>query len=565
MSLLLENFASVLTTVEAIERLEARILQWAVQGKLVPQDTRDESSNLLLEEIRTTKRQLVKDGVIKGNEMLPPIRKDEIPFETPKGWTWARLGELVCKLGAGSTPTGGSKVYQDQGIKFIRSQNVWNNGLHIQDIAYISEETNNRMKGSIVEAKDILLNITGASIARSALVPEDFDIGNVNQHVVIIRLIDLAIRHFVHLHLISPLTYRHIMDVQVGVSREGLSVSRLRNFVIPIPPLAEQQRIVEKVESLLVQTRAIKEQLILAQEKNRQLNKATLHHLLAAGTVEEFQKRWGFIRDNFETLYHTPENVRELKQAILQLAVRGKLVKQNPRDEPARVLVERIREEKEVLGKKTNALPPIREEEKPYELPKGWEWVRVGQIASAIDYGTSQKADDTGKVPMLRMGNIVNGEIIYKILKYLPEEISDLPRLYLQNNDLLFNRTNSYELVGKTGVFREKSNKYTFASYLIRISFVEDLTCSEYINIYFNTKVCRETQIEPQITQQTGQANFNGTKLKNILLPFPPLREQQRIIEKTKLVLDLCDLLESGLVEKQKAHEKMVSAILAEA
>jgi restriction endonuclease S subunit len=201
--------------------------------------------------IKTEKEKLIAEGKIKKEKPLPPISEDEIPYKLPKGWKWVRLGEIVKKMGAGSTPKGGKAIYQDNGIKFIRSQNVWNNGLNLHGVAHIPKNIHDRMNGTIVQSKDILLNITGASIGRCALVLEEFDEANVSQHVTIIRVIEPAIRQFIHKCLISSTVQKNIMDVQVGISREGLSMTRLREFLLPIPPLAEQKRIVTKVDQLM--------------------------------------------------------------------------------------------------------------------------------------------------------------------------------------------------------------------------------------------------------------------------------------------------------------------------
>ena len=242
------------------EALKKSILQQAVQGKLVPQNPDDEPANILLERIRAEKRRLIKEGKIKKDKTESVIFRrdnshyekrdseevcidDEIPFEIPDSWQWCRLKELTNKIGAGSTPTGGKAVYTNSGIKFIRSQNVYNDGLRLDDVAYITPEINKQKSGSIVYAKDILLNITGGSIGRCAVVPDNFDLANVNQHVMIIRLVDTNIKEWIHAVLISEYIQNLIMDVQVGVSREGLSATKLMNFLIPMPPVQEQKRI----------------------------------------------------------------------------------------------------------------------------------------------------------------------------------------------------------------------------------------------------------------------------------------------------------------------------------
>ena len=254
------------------DQLRKSILQMAVQGKLIPQDPTDEPASVLLERIRAEKQRLVKEGKIKKDKHESVIFRrdnshyekrgseevcidDEIPFEIPENWTWCRLNELCKKIGAGSTPTGGKAVYVSDGVKFIRSQNVYNDGLRLNDIAYITEETNSKKSGSVVKAKDILLNITGGSIGRCAIVPDNFDIANVNQHVMIIRLINPAMRQWIHAILISEYIQNLIMDVQVGVSREGLSATKLMNFLIPLPPISEQERILKfyaKVSAQLI-------------------------------------------------------------------------------------------------------------------------------------------------------------------------------------------------------------------------------------------------------------------------------------------------------------------------
>lgn len=231
------------------EDMKKSILQMAMQGKLVEQRPEEGTADELYEQIVAEKVQLIKDGKIKKENPLLEITEDEIPFEIPSSWKWVKLNDLCEKIGSGSTPSGGRNIYKKEGIKFLRSQNVYNDGIHYEGIVYISEELNK--KGSIVKAKDILLNITGGSIGRCAVVPDDFDIANINQHVMIIRGVNLDLRFWIHNIIISPYIQSKIMDVQVGVSREGLSAEKLKNFLIPLPPLEEQKRIVAKIEELL--------------------------------------------------------------------------------------------------------------------------------------------------------------------------------------------------------------------------------------------------------------------------------------------------------------------------
>ena len=264
----------------------------------------------------------------------------------------------------------------------------------------------------------------------------------------------------------------------------------------------------------------------------------------------------------------------KLKQAILQEAIQGRLTvdwrKENSDVEPTSQLLERIQKEKQRLIvekkiRKEKPQPPITYEEIPFEIPETWQWCRLGEIVYDTSYGTSQKAySESIGVPVLRMGNISSdGAILYSDLKYVNPYIKDLPKLYLEDGDILFNRTNSYELVGKSGVHRN-SNTFTYASYLIRLRMLCALY-PEYVSGYINSITCRKKFIEPNLIQQNGQANFNGTKLKKVLIPLPPLPEQAAVVERTESLMDSCRQLETEIKHSRTHAENLLQAVLKEA
>lgn len=406
-SLLFEHFATLATAPDGIARLRELILQLAVEGQLVPQEPGDEPASVLLGRIRKEKERLIKEGQIKTDGKCDPVKPDEILYLIPEKWQWVRLGELTQKIGSGSTPRGGRAVYQEDGIKFIRSQNVWNDGLYLEQVARISNEIHQTMKFTLVQPRDILLNITGASIGRSCIVPDNFDEGNVNQHVSIIRVIDKNIRLYLHYCIISPYFQNRIMDVQVGMSREGLSKKVLKDLLIPLPPLAEQHRIVAKVDRLM----ALCDELETRQQQERvgclKLGTASLTGLQNAIQPEEFGRLWAQVCDAFDLILDCPENVVVLRQTILQLAVQGRLVRQEPGDEPAEKLVERIRREKERLVKEgkiraDKVSGPVNADETPFILPDGWLWVRLGSVLIKLQDGVHNS-------PV----NLANGDFMY--------------------------------------------------------------------------------------------------------------------------------------------------------
>ena len=271
---------------------------------------------------------------------------------------------------------------------------------------------------------------------------------------------------------------------------------------------------------------------------------------------------------HFARIADAPNAIPRLRQFILDLAVRGKLVEQNHKDESASDLLRRIETEKELLIQneilaKDKPLPLVAKGEAPFVVPPNWSWTRIGTCSSLIEYGTSERSDHgENGIPVLKMGDIQNGQLILGGQKKVPQEIDDLPKLYLKRFDLLYNRTNSAELVGKTGIFLGEDHSYTFASYLIRIRFLHELTSPPYVNIAMNAPYFRETQIVPQLQQQCGQANVNGTKLRNMIIPFPPLAEQHRIVAKVDELMALCDRLEAAQAERESRRDRLAAASL---
>lgn len=238
-----------------LAKLKQAILQEAIQGKLTV-DWRKENSDVepgsqLLERIQQEKQRLIAEKKIRKEKPLPPITSEEIPFKIPDSWEWCRLGNLCEKTGSGSTPRGGKTAYVSSGIPFLRSQNIHNDGVVLDGLVYIPESTHTRMNGTIVYPRDVLLNITGGSIGRSAIVHDEFDEANINQHVSIIRPVERDMGQFIHKVLISSYFQNMIVEVQTGAGREGLPKNKMDRILIPTPSLDEQVAIIERVEALI--------------------------------------------------------------------------------------------------------------------------------------------------------------------------------------------------------------------------------------------------------------------------------------------------------------------------
>jgi type I restriction enzyme S subunit len=231
---LLEHYGRIADAPDAIARLRRFVLDLAVRGKLVPQDADDEPASELLKRIAKEKARL---GINQENS---PLRSDEKPFELLRGWAWSCIGEICSKTGSGSTPRGGQAVYKSIGIPFLRSQNVHDAGLILDDVAYIDPTVHARMAGTAVKPKDLLLNITGGSMGRCCRVPDVFSEANISQHVAIIRPALPGIEDFLHRLILSPYFQAFIFDEQTGAGRGGLPKNRMDRIAVALPPLAEQ-------------------------------------------------------------------------------------------------------------------------------------------------------------------------------------------------------------------------------------------------------------------------------------------------------------------------------------
>jgi type I restriction enzyme S subunit len=536
--LLEQHFDTAFAAPDGIAKLRELILTLAMQGRLVEQDPNDPPVSELLKEIKTEKEQLVKAGKIKKPKPLPPIKPEEVPYELPKGWEWVRLGEVLSFEYGNNLPakkrsnSGEFPVYGSNGIV----------GTH---------------KEAFVNKFCIVIGRKGSAGALNLCLSEGCCVTDVAYYCIPPKEIDLYFC-FNLLHILK------LNSLGKGI-KPGLNRNEVYDLAIAIPPLSEQFRIVAKIDQLMKHCDELETLHKEREEKRLAIHAAAIKQLFDAPDG----LAWNFIQQHFGELYTVKENVAELRKAILQLAVMGRLVPQNPDDPPAGELLKEIKEEKQRLVKakkikKPKPISTIIEDGEPFPVPDNWRWVRIAELAESIDYGTSQKTcDDTSLVPVYRMGNIVDGQLIDQRFKYISPDIEDLPRLFLQPNDILFNRTNSYELVGKNALYSGSANHATFASYLIRIRLLDALMNPLFISQAMNAPYFRLTQIEPEIVQQCGQANFNGTKLSLCAVPFPPLPEQHRIVARVDQLMALCDTLEKQIDNAAVKQTEMLNAVMA--
>ena len=569
---LLAHYEQIADAPEAIPRLRRFILDLAIRGKLVDQDSNDEPASELLKQIAAEKARLVRLKIIKARRASAPEFHSVLPFDLPVGWTLVRVEEVLVELQTG--PFGSSlhqSDYQLGGVPVVNPASIQNERIVPVSKMAVGPTTLARLASFKLQTGDVILARRG-EMGRCAVVTERESGWLCGTGSLILRSFKCIYPRFLSMLIGSPFSRQYLSGTAVGTTMQNLNQTILLNLPLGLPPLAEQHRIVAKVNELM----ALCDQLEVARTEREttrnRLATASLSRLNAPDPdPTTFQNHAAFALENITPLTTRPDQIRALRQTVLNLAVRGKLVEQDTRDAPAAETLKKIGIERADLVQRKfirhkNPLDRIDADEPPFEIPHQWCWIRIGEVALFAQYGTSTKSMSSEQgIPVLTMGNIQDGEVVFWNEKKIPRESAELPMLFLRKFDLLYNRTNSAELVGKTGIYLGEDNCRTFASYLIRIRLSLTFSSPRYVNLAMNAPIFRETQIVPLIKKQTGQANVNGTALKHMLLPFPPLAEQHRIVAKVDELMALCDRLEESLATGDYARRRLLETVLHDA
>jgi type I restriction enzyme S subunit len=316
-------------SVYGIKKLRELILELAVRGKLVPQEPKDEPASALLKKIAKEKQQLVKEGKIKKQKPLPEISEDEKPFELPKGWEWVKLGNIAEVNGGFAFK---SAKYSNDGVRVVRISDFDEKGFKNDKIVrYPFSDDLNSFR---LEAENILMAMTGGTVGKSLLVkilPEPMV---VNQRVATIKIMDRVIPEYINSLIRTDLIQNLIQEAK-NSTNDNISMGDITGFLMPLPPISEQHRIVAKVDELMALCDQLEQQQIESSDTHQTLVETLLATLTNAADQKECAKAWQRIADQFDILFTTEHSIEHLKQTILQLAVMGKLVPQDPNDLPA--------------------------------------------------------------------------------------------------------------------------------------------------------------------------------------------------------------------------------------
>jgi type I restriction enzyme S subunit len=561
--LLLAHFDRISDAPDAVPSLRRFILDLAVRGKLMEQKAGDEPASELLKQIQTELARLVKKGIIKRQEAIPPMEVEERPFDLPANWCWARLGRICSKTGSGSTPRGGKEVYQKHGVPFLRSQNVYNDGLRLDDVAYINLETHSKMSGTAVEPNDLLLNITGGSIGRCCIVSSEFCPANVSQHVAIIRVVIDGTQSYLHQLVLSPYFQSLVMSEQTGAGRGGLPKNRMDMIPVALPPMDEQQRIVARVQELMALCDRLEEAQLERETRRDQITASTHHHLNNAADAEKTRNHAQFFIGHLPHLTTRPDQIKQLRQTILNVAVRGKLVSQYTAEEPTIEMLRRIALPSATAERRKRDSTRLWDElegNSPNlsQIPGTWEWAKTEDICDLIvDCPHSTPVFTPSGVACVDTNSFKGGSILKNKLRYVSEEsfIERTRRTTPVPGDVIFAREGSVgeSVIVPVGMQCCLGQRVM----LFRLK-------KEILPEYFQLALSEESSLERLLVlhKGIGAKHVNVADMRKAIVPLPPTAEQHRIVAKVDELMALCDQLEARLTIAQTEASRLLESVL---
>lgn len=531
---LLKLFDRVADAPDAVPRLRGLVLDLAVQGRLTGQ---------AVEESRNTELRPGQDQ--SGSRPA---------FGVPSNWKWSTIGAVCSKTGSGSTPRGGREVYRSSGVPFLRSQNVHESGPTLEGVAFIERAVHERMTGTAVRPGDLLLNITGGSIGRCAVVPAGFPESNVSQHVAILRPQDPSVGPFLHIAIRSPYFQELIVGAQTGAGRGGLPKNRMDALSVPLPPRDEQRRIVAKVDELMALCDRLEAAQTEREAARHRFGSATVASIVSADTSAVRLSR-------FDEIARSAAGVTGLRSAVMELAVTGRLVPQHPDDAPL-AAPSAMPSRQSSRGNPGPSLPPAGVRTR---LPEAWtsgcvaDWFEVsGGIQK-----TPARTPNSNPHPYVGVSNVHRGRLDLHTVKQCELVPGELARFALKPGDLLVVAGNgSRSEVGRCALWSGEIENCVHQNHIIRCRPRAD-GLSPFTVTYLNSPLGIELLTSLAITS-SGLYSLSVGKIRAVPIVMPPLAEQCRIVAKVNQLMTLCDQLEAHLKAGDVARSRLLDALIAE-
>ena len=580
MHLLFDHFNQLTQTPENLKSLRQWIIDLGVRGQLTQQWREEhpetEPASVLLEKINAEKARLVKEKKIKKPKPSLPITSYEISFKLPSQWVWCRLGEVIKYADNLNIH---SELQPNQVVHYVDIDAVDNTSYQIKEpkVQTVSELSSRARR--VLKPGYLVYSMVRPYLNNIALVEEEHEYFIGSTGFSVFKGIQVS-----NLYIFNVLLSSHIrstfLNYLSGFNSPSINQEQFQQTLIPLPPLAEQQAIVGKVESLLVKVSRLQERAGEVEASKAQVGQSVCGWLADAPLGGETARRFRSVAPQFDEVFSTLPNLKALRQTILQLAIQGKLTEAwratHPEAEPASALLERIQAEKARLVKEKikkpnrttdRPLPPIIGDEVPFDLPEGWVWCRLGEVALYSEAGKSLKCSE---VPVVgnQWGIIKVSAVSWGVFKETenkfyssepPVEVSSK----IEAGDFLLSRANTKELVGRSVIvalcnfnllLSDKTIRYKFSS-LVNLSYINLCNNSTESRIYYSRVATGSSPSMKNITR--GQMN-------ELYIPLPPFIEQQAIVEKVESLLAKVRQLEQEVEQNRQYGEQLLQSVLRE-
>jgi type I restriction enzyme S subunit len=540
-------------SLEGIGALRRLILEFAIRGKLVPQDPTDEPARVLIKKITNEREVLLNQGKIKKVELLNAISEDEKKFNLPHGWEWIRLGAISEFINGYAFK---SSDFTSEGAGIIKIGDIQNGQINSSEISRVGDHIVGELDEALkIRKGDLLIAMSGATTGKLGFNKSD-EIFYLNQRVG--KIVPYLLNKDYTFHYLSTKIAENL-TISQGSAIPNLSTAQIKNIVFALPPLAEQHRIVAKVDELMALCDELEQQETNHLKLHQLLVETLLGTLTQAKDAAEFQNAWATLAQHFDDLFITEDSIDQLKQTILQLAVMGKLVSQDPKDEPASVLLERIKKDKERLIeegeiKDQKPLPVISDDDKPYTIPRHWEFSRLGY---ATNYGLREQVDPDSideNEWVLELEDIekITSNLLQTI--YAKDRIPKSSRNRFYKGDVLYGKLRPY--LDKVIV---ANNDGVCTTEMIPLRGYIGIT-SEYLRLVMKSPYF--VSYASESTHGMNLPRLGTDRARLALIPLAPHNEQHRFVAKVDELFSLCDRLKERITESQKVANQMADSIL---
>lgn len=564
----LDNFATIADAPGGTERLRELVLDLAVSGRLVEQDPSEEPAQELLHRISETRQDLADKGILGRPKRPPPAATDG--RDLPSGWALAPLATAVT-LDLTDGDWVETKDQDPSGeIRLIQLADVGVGAFKDKSARFLTEATAERLNCTPLEAGDVLIARLPNPLGRACVFP--------GLEQVCVTVVDVAIARcspvgvdpgFLALAMNSLGMRRRIEAVAAGTTRKRVSTGNLRGLPLLVPPFAEQERIVAKVDELM----GLCAQLAARQERqHRELIRyrgSALHAVTAAEGLADLRCAWERVSCNWTALTDRSDAIVDIRETIVQLAVEGRLVRQDIQDESATTMLEDCRKRKADLvkagGRSRSDLEPASDDDLPFEIPAGWALAQLDlwcDIGGGLAKGRKLAGRPTTVLPYLRVANVKAGYLALDEIKYIEVPLDEVQRYSLQAGDVLLTEGGDWDKLGRSAIWTGEIDPCLHQNHVFRARTLGAGPRPEWISLFTNSAAGR-TYFQSKAKRTTNLASINMTELRSMPLPVPPLAEQGRILTRLAEMTQALNLIESSLGRRDDAQRAVASCLAA--